>query len=295
MPIFISYSHSDKDFVDRLASQLVRNRTYVWLDRWELNVGDSIIARIQEAISSASALLVILSNASVQSEWCKKEMNAGLLRELDERQVVVLPVLLENCSIPLFLRDKLYADFRTNFDDGLRAILEATARISNPSTGRIEETEYHTDWSLDWGAVDGRIVFRVTLLEEAVDQQFTLLSVVSIAADSAADLAYRQRRAAEGEESANTETVSSVVRTVTAVNDMRITLSDQFERFSSYACATAAGNYEVTVSSRRLGVDNGRNVIVDVGSQLKALTAYMRSVMERPPGNAGRVGKESEL
>jgi hypothetical protein len=36
MPVFISYSHSDKEFVEQLAFQLVAHRTHVWLDRWEL-------------------------------------------------------------------------------------------------------------------------------------------------------------------------------------------------------------------------------------------------------------------
>ena len=35
MPLFISYSHSDKNFVDRLAAQLVLRKVHVWLDRWE--------------------------------------------------------------------------------------------------------------------------------------------------------------------------------------------------------------------------------------------------------------------
>ncbi len=51
-------------------------------DRWELNVGDSLIERIQSALTSAGAILVILSANSVASEWCKKELNVGLIREL---------------------------------------------------------------------------------------------------------------------------------------------------------------------------------------------------------------------
>ena len=43
MPVFISYSHSDADFVDRLAAQLVLNKARVWIDRRELTVGDSIL------------------------------------------------------------------------------------------------------------------------------------------------------------------------------------------------------------------------------------------------------------
>ncbi|MFM9966772.1 MAG: toll/interleukin-1 receptor domain-containing protein, partial [Planctomycetaceae bacterium] len=34
MPLFISYSHADRDFVDQLAVQLVARKVNVWLDRW---------------------------------------------------------------------------------------------------------------------------------------------------------------------------------------------------------------------------------------------------------------------
>src|SRR4051812_23154787 len=108
MPIFISYSHADSEFVDRLATQLVQQAVNVWVDRWEINVGDSLIDKVEEAIAGASALLVVLSRASVESNWVKKEVNAGLVRELEEKQVVVLPVLVEDCKIPVFLREKFF-------------------------------------------------------------------------------------------------------------------------------------------------------------------------------------------
>ena len=114
MPIFISYSHSDSKFATRLAHQLVKRRANVWIDQWELHVGDSLTQKVQEAIEGATALLVILSEASVESEWCKKELSSGLIRELDEKRVIVLPVLMEDCKIPMFLRDKKYADLILN-------------------------------------------------------------------------------------------------------------------------------------------------------------------------------------
>lgn len=98
MPVFISYSHSDAEIVNKLAAHLVKNNANVWVDTWELNVGDSILNRVQDAIQESSALLVILSKASVQSEWCKKELSAGLMRELDEKRVVVLPARRLGCS-----------------------------------------------------------------------------------------------------------------------------------------------------------------------------------------------------
>ena len=81
---------------------MVKRNAQVWIDRWQLNVGDSILQRVQDAITESDALLVVLSQDSVKSEWCKKELNSGLIRELDEKRVVVLPVLIDDCDIPLF-------------------------------------------------------------------------------------------------------------------------------------------------------------------------------------------------
>ena len=59
MPLFISYSHVDRDFVDQLAVQLVARNVNVWLDRWEMHVGESLIDRIQKAITDASAASMV--------------------------------------------------------------------------------------------------------------------------------------------------------------------------------------------------------------------------------------------
>ena len=64
-----------------VARQLVNRRANVWIDQWEPHVGDSLTQKIQGAIEGASALLVILSKASVESEWWKKELSSGLIRD----------------------------------------------------------------------------------------------------------------------------------------------------------------------------------------------------------------------
>jgi TIR domain len=135
MPIFISYSRQDSGFVDRLARNLALRRHNVWMDRWEMNVGDSLIDKIQSAITDSSAILVVLSRHSVSSEWCKKELNSGLMRELAERKVLLLPCVIDDCDIPLFLREKLYADFRSNPDEALSQLDDALLRITNRQQG----------------------------------------------------------------------------------------------------------------------------------------------------------------
>jgi hypothetical protein len=95
----------------------------VWLDEWELRVGDSLVERLEAGILQAGYLAVVLSSRSVESAWVQRELNAALAEELRRQGVFILPVLLENCEIPLFVRDKMYADFRTRYADGLQSIL----------------------------------------------------------------------------------------------------------------------------------------------------------------------------
>lgn len=82
MPVFISYSHADREFVEKIAAGLVRANVHVWVDRWELQLGDSIIDKIQKALADASVLLIMLSKSSVASEWCKKESTPALSENL---------------------------------------------------------------------------------------------------------------------------------------------------------------------------------------------------------------------
>jgi hypothetical protein len=196
MPVFISYSHADELIVNKLAAHLVKQNANVWVDTWELSVGDSILNKVQEAIQESSALLVIVSKASVESEWCKKELSAGLMRELDEKRVVVLPVLVEDCEIPLFLREKMYADLRTNFERGLRNIVESISKVTNAYQGRLEKDEGHSDWAEDWGFIDERFFIRFTIVNSPKSLPMTLLTQVSVYCNEVATNRYRQYKAA---------------------------------------------------------------------------------------------------
>ena len=62
-----------------------------------------------------------------------------------------MPVMLEDCEVPVFARGKMFADFRTDIDLGLTAVVEGIEKITTPSLGRFKEPQYHIDWSIDWG------------------------------------------------------------------------------------------------------------------------------------------------
>jgi hypothetical protein len=121
--VFISYSNKDRAFVERLALDLKAKGLRVWYDQWELKVGDSLIGKIGTGIKAHDYLVVVLSRSSVRSEWVRKELSAALMRELQEKRVVVLPVLIEDCEIPPLISDKVFADFRGDYRSGLNKLL----------------------------------------------------------------------------------------------------------------------------------------------------------------------------
>jgi hypothetical protein len=110
--IFLSHTSEDKPFVYRLKTALnERGVSDVWVDEAEIMVGDSLIRKIEEAITKARYFGVVLSPRSVRSRWVKKELEIAMNMEIKSDSVIVLPLLLEKCEIPPFLEGKVYADF----------------------------------------------------------------------------------------------------------------------------------------------------------------------------------------
>lgn len=282
MPIFISYSHEDKSFVDKFATQLVQNNIIVWMDRWELNIGDSIIDKVQDAVEGASALLVILSKNSVDSPWCKRELSAGLLRELEEKRVVVMPVLIEDCDIPLFARGKLYADFRKDFDDGLKTVLDGVAKVTNPNLSRAVKQEYHTDWSIDWGDIKGNIALILTFVEQAKDQPFTVLTQIEVMSSYSANKKYIQTSSAFGKEAAHLEIVA-YLNEFLQKNSVKILLSSEREvtKLIKAKNSIADDEYILNIRSRRLGEDTGKDILVNITTLVSQSYNYMSDVLKK--------------
>jgi len=143
--IFLSHSHADKAFVRRLARDLLNEGQKVWIDEAEIFVGDSLIEKISQAMDQIDFVAAIISKTSVKSEWVKRELDIAMNREIDEKRVVVLPILIDDVVLPVFLRGKLYADFRRpeNYEEGLGLLLRSVSqhRSRTSSKSNVGKTE----------------------------------------------------------------------------------------------------------------------------------------------------------
>ena len=125
--VFLSHTHKDKVFVRRLAADLAASGVDVWVDEGEIRAGDSLIERIDSALETTVLVAVVLSRRSVRSAWVRAEVETALQLEIEGSRVKVLPLLLEPCKMPSFLRRKQYVDFThpRRYADSVQKILDA--------------------------------------------------------------------------------------------------------------------------------------------------------------------------
>lgn len=131
--IFISYSHVDKEFADRLVSDLELSGVGVWFDKYNIKAGDSVFQKISEGLENNDSLILIMSPASISSFYVNKELDAAFA--LKAR---IFPVLYEDCSIPALLAGIKYIDFRDSYHSGLYELNTAIAPSSFSTLKRNE-------------------------------------------------------------------------------------------------------------------------------------------------------------
>jgi hypothetical protein len=284
MPIFISYSQKDRGFVETLARNLVAAKHHIWIDQWELSVGDSLTKKIEGALSSADAILVILSKNSVESEWCKLELSSGLIRELEEKKVLLMPCVIDDCKVPLLLRDKLRADFRKDADEAFSLLDRSLSKISNPHQGRVEAPQFHTDWAVDWRKQDdGTWLLRWTFVDHGHEWPYVILTVCNIFCDKEASAAFQNSLRRNEMDEFMIELLGNVVSTFKH-NPLEVPIEDQFEKFVGWRVKDGIRSYTVHITYRRLGEDNGMDTVVHIDSNLRNVRQQMIGVLRKSAG-----------
>ena len=124
--LFLSYSRLDRDFAERLASDLQQRGIAVWWDFWEMEVGDSLPRKIEEAVSRSAWFGIVLSPDAVSSPWVRAELDLALTMEI-EGGITILPILHRPCELPLSLRGKVWADFTSSYQESLESLLRRLA------------------------------------------------------------------------------------------------------------------------------------------------------------------------
>ncbi len=125
---FISHAHADKgrfvlDFAKRLRSKGID----AWVDSWEMLPGDSLVDKIfNEGLKSCTAFIIVLSANSVNSKWVREELNAGIVKRIEDNTKLI-PIRLDGCEVPTALKNTLWIDIPNlaDYDRELEKIVNA--------------------------------------------------------------------------------------------------------------------------------------------------------------------------
>ena len=97
--IFISYAQVDRDYADAFVESLKLAGSSVWHDK-EIRAGDDWDSEIQNALRSASVVVLVVSQAALSSQWVNYEIGSAM-----SAGIPVIPVLVgEVASLPSHLR-----------------------------------------------------------------------------------------------------------------------------------------------------------------------------------------------
>ena len=101
--IFISYAHNDADRVFEIVSELDRQNCRIWYDDG-ITPGSEWPEDVASHLNSASMLMAFISNNSMNSENCRREINFAL-----SKGKPFLSVVLEKTEMPLGMEMQLSA------------------------------------------------------------------------------------------------------------------------------------------------------------------------------------------
>jgi hypothetical protein len=124
--VFLSHASEDKDrFVNEFAIRLTQNGVDVWLDNWEMLPGDSLVDKIfGEGLKEAEAVIIVLSEYSVQKPWVKEELNSTIVNRI-QNGTKLIPVVIDDCEVPESLKSTLWESIKdkSSYDSNFERIL----------------------------------------------------------------------------------------------------------------------------------------------------------------------------
>ena len=115
--VFLSYRSANRAWVLSLYDVLRRYGHTVFIDQVELAAGDELIPRLESALRTSQAGVLVWSNASSDSAWVSKEYQTMERNATNRPNFKFIPVRLDTTELPDFAQNRIFVDFQA-YPDG---------------------------------------------------------------------------------------------------------------------------------------------------------------------------------
>lgn len=123
--VFISHASEDIAAAKRLTKRLREDGFDPWLDEERLLPGQDWDLEIEKAMRESGAILLCFSEESVTKEsYIQKEYKRAMRiqEEKPEGTIFVIPVRLDECDLPFYIRDIQWVDYPDDYDKLVAAL-----------------------------------------------------------------------------------------------------------------------------------------------------------------------------
>lgn len=120
--VFVSYSHSDREYLDRLLVHLRPLEREGLIDLWvdtRLRAGDRWKKEIEKALARATVAILLVSADFLASDFITDNELPPLLRNAEEKGTRIVPLIVKPCR---FARDKNLRHFQA-INDPKRSLI----------------------------------------------------------------------------------------------------------------------------------------------------------------------------
>ncbi len=115
--VFLSYRSANRAWVLNLYDVLRRYKHKVFLDQCVLVGGDQLVTRLEDALSSSQAGILVWSSQARDSEWVRREYQTMEQASGKKRAFRFIPVRVDQTEVPTFAALRIFMDF-SGYPDG---------------------------------------------------------------------------------------------------------------------------------------------------------------------------------
>lgn len=141
--VFLSYARPEANLAEHIAQLLSLENVQVFFDRWQLNNVDSISEKIDKEMKASDFLVILFSPAASESRWVRSELALGQMRYLKERDITIIPVIVEDCEIPNSLKEQPRIDLRSDTERELKKLIRLITYAPRINFSLLNERKFN--------------------------------------------------------------------------------------------------------------------------------------------------------
>ncbi len=135
--VFISYARDDgvgEQLAANVREKLEHAGIIVFHDIKSIDVGDTWLNELNSALASCQAMVLIISKKACASSWVQNEFSVA-----QERGILIIPILSEKISLPLWVRHLQVLDFSQN--ESWRILINKVEKHLNHESSDVEDSK----------------------------------------------------------------------------------------------------------------------------------------------------------